>query len=112
VNQLQLPLTATEARDQAIQQVHDHAPPDWFRDALDAVLHTCRCKDFFTTDDVTPFVPPPPEPRAWGAVMREAAKYGLCATTKVYQNSNSAVCHARPKRVWRSLLRSLTPEEP
>jgi hypothetical protein len=64
----------------------------------------------FTTDDVMikSIVLDGPrddfEPRVLGAVMRRAAKDGVVKATAAYQASSFRSCHARPKRVWQSLI--------
>jgi hypothetical protein len=45
----------------------------------------------------------PHEPRALGALMREAARNGLIEATDRVRPSERPQCHMNPKRVWRSL---------
>jgi len=59
----------------------------------------------FTTDDVEPLcMLTPNEPRAWGAAMMRAARDGIIERTGRTRQSNSRVCHARDKRVWKSKI--------
>lgn len=44
------------------------------------------------------------EPRALGALMREAARAGDIEATDAWALSERVACHRRPLRVWRSLL--------
>jgi len=45
------------------------------------------------------------ERRVLGAVMIKAARAKIVEATDRYQRSAFPSCHARPKRVWRSLVR-------
>lgn len=102
-------IAAQEAREQAIRQVGVNADSEW----MDTALHTIWClalvRDTFTTDDVWdalhPHEPNTHEPRAMGAAMRRAAKEGWVKATSGYQPSARPSCHARPVRVWGSLIR-------
>lgn len=92
------------AADLAIVRVAQHAPDGWLAAAVDVVADICRRRSKFTTDDIWDRVGEPPEPRAMGAVMRQAQRDGLCETTGSYEPSRRVECHGRPVRVWRSLL--------
>ena len=99
--------TATQARDEAITRVQWNADPEWFRHALIVVYSLAMAKQTFTTDDVWAALGSEitiAEPRAMGAVMRMAARDGICITTRHYTNSTRRMCHARPLRVWQSLV--------
>lgn len=41
-----------------------------------------------------------PDSRAWGAVMRRAAKEGVVRATNRFANTNRRSSHGRPERVW------------
>jgi len=91
--------------DQAVQQVGDNAEPAWFQSALDTVKILAERKEPFTTDDVwdllkTRQTTETHEPRAMGAVMRQAKSIGLVAPTSEYRLSRRIECHQRPIRVW------------
>lgn len=96
--------TATEARDKALKQVGDNANEDWLKTAYEALIQLAFEKDRITSDDLWERVGKPREPRALGVVMKRAAKVKIIVPTDVYTNSHRAACHARPVRVWESLL--------
>lgn len=96
---------AEAARDAALQQVAEHTPSLWLHQAVGAVQLLAGERQYFTTDDVWDLLDSaPPEPRALGAVMREQARAGLIVATDRTQKSRRVECHARPVRVWRSLV--------
>ena len=101
----QMTLWVTE---EAIQRAGEHAHPEWLAEARDAVYIVALRKPQFTTDDVWDAMAEVKvtthEPRAIGAVMRSAAKEGICAPTLTYLNSRRRACHLRPLRVWKSLI--------
>lgn len=96
-------------RDEAILRVDANAPSSWKRAALQAVRMICEKRDEFTTDEVwfileVNGVDGPHEPRAMGPIMMQAERRRWCAKTDDWRNSVRADCHARPLKVWRSLL--------
>jgi hypothetical protein len=93
-----------EARDEAIAQVGKNAPADWFERALEAIARIAALNFYLTTDDVWDKVDSPPEPRAMGAVMEKARRRGLIKPTDRTQKSRRRECHARPLRVWTSMI--------
>ena len=98
---------AEVARERAIEQVECNAQLTWLDAAYAAVRSVSAEHETFTTDDVWKEMPADirehAEPRAMGAVMRSAAKDGLCAATESWEASSRVACHRRPLRVWRSL---------
>jgi hypothetical protein len=103
---------AEAARDEAINRVEANADHVWLTGATEAVRMLARTRDEFTTDDVwnrldNAGYQPPHEPRAMGAVMRQAARDGLVVKTDRVRNSVRVECHARPVAVWASLTRSV-----
>lgn len=93
--------TGEELRDRALARVRDAAPPEWVESAWCAIRLLCGCKSFFTTDEVWSICgTKPPEPRALGAVMREAATKGMIRKTDRVQPSVRPECHRRPVAVW------------
>lgn len=73
---------------------------------LDAWWKTCREETEFTSDDVWARLPAQPKDgRAMGAVARVALNSGWCIATGAYQQTGRARAHARPIRVYRSLVR-------
>lgn len=101
--------TALRAADDAVARVDANADPAWMATALDTIKRIAALQDRFTTDDVWLALDPHDEathePRAMGAVMRRAAKMGWVAPTRDYRPSSRPACHARPVRVWGSLIR-------
>ena len=101
-------VAAMESRDDALRQVTDHADPEWFYHALHVIWCLAIARDDFTTDDVWAEIGhahSTHEPRALGAVMKRAASLGYVEATDRYRPSARAACHARPVRVWASLIR-------
>lgn len=95
------------ARDRSIQQVDEHAEPEWKALAYEAVRQTASDLPFgFTTDDVWLRIPedaePPHEPRAMGAIMRQAHRDGWIVPTRDHRPTARIVAHRNPKRVWRA----------
>lgn len=91
------------ARDEGMDRAAKSAGMEWIAKALDAVALIASRKALFTTDDLWPYIAPPPEPRAMGAVMARAAKLGWAEVTNQVERSNRKTCHRRPLAVWRSL---------
>jgi len=98
---------AARARDQAIDQVEAGASEEWKRAATEAVIFVCQMRLEFTTDAIWALldkrrITPPREPRAMGAIMRQAVRDGVCMTTDRTSKSVRVDCHRRPLQVWRS----------
>lgn len=90
---------------QSIDKVEDHADDEWKALARQAVLTVAKQRHEFCTDDIwRELGVKPAEPRAMGAVMRHAARSGLCEKTNRVTDSAIPSCHRRPVAVWRSLL--------
>lgn len=72
------------------------------------MAHLARNYPEFTADDVWKLLEPSEasthEPRAMGAVMQAAARDHLIEATDRTTQSSLARRHARPVRVWRSLV--------
>lgn len=99
---------AITARDEAITRVGQHADPDWVEQTLDVIYCLAVARSEITTDDIWETVgevAATHEPRALGAVMRQAARLGYVRASDRYVPSARAACHARPVRVWESLIR-------
>lgn len=98
-------------RDKGIAQAEQHAEaeaPGWKAQAAAFftayLLYTLE----FQTEDVRAEaekhgVPPPPDARAWGGIIREAAKHSMI-TKEGYRESKFAIAHRNPRAVWRSNL--------
>ncbi len=99
---------AMAARDEAVTRVAEHADPDWVEQTLDVIYMLAVSQAELTTDDIWQTVgevAATHEPRALGAVMRQAARLGYVRPTDRYTPSARPACHARPVRVWESLIR-------
>ncbi len=99
-------IAATEAKNQAIATVTNNADQTWLTSCYSVIVQIATTTDTFTTDDIwqaleNAALPTPHEPRAIGAVLRQAAADGLICPTDTYQPSARVACHARPIRVWR-----------
>jgi hypothetical protein len=100
---------ALEAQREAIERVDKNADPQWKIDMLEAVKSVAARLVKFTSDDVWEELANKSdsethEPRALGAIMKKAASLGIVVGTSEYQPSKRVACHARPVRVWTSLV--------
>jgi hypothetical protein len=100
--------TGIEARDKAINAAERGAPITWVTPAEIAIAYLAKTREHFTTDDVWEHLHQrghefPHEPRAMGALMRNAARAGLITATDRVTPSQRPECHRRPIRIWRSL---------
>lgn len=98
-------IAATEAKDEAITRVGHNADPQWVTACYNTIVQIAFNKQRFTTDDVWDAldrakVATPHEPKAIGAVLRQAAKDGLIYATDDHKPSARVACHARPLRIW------------
>jgi hypothetical protein len=95
---------ARRARDEALEQVEEHAEPDWKTLALDAVRRTCEARATFIADDVWTVggLTSTREDRALGPVFLKAARNGWCVKTDRVRPSVRS--HLSGKPVWLSLL--------
>lgn len=98
------PAAAKAARDSAIDQVAQGASAEWMAAAIQAVRDVAHKRETFTTDALWALIPQPREPRALGPAMQQARRYQLCEPTDMTRCSGRTACHARPLRVWRSLI--------
>lgn len=104
--------TATQERDAAIQTAEGGAGVRFMHAARLAIEQAARAHRELTTDDVEPLCNlTPSEPRVWGAAMMQAARDGLIERTDRTRQSQSRVCHARAKRVWRSRIYQSAPPQ-
>ena len=100
----QLDLLAEHTRDIAIARVDGAADPMWRAAAERVIRDLARSGSDFTTDDVWARLDltgiTTREPRALGAVLKDAGKRGYVRATDRFRNSTRVECHARPVRVW------------
>ena len=100
--------TGEELRDEAMEEVEEHAGEDWNELAYEVVLLVATRMELFKADDIHNWarfvdLPKPHEPRAWGPVMSRAIKAGVCVPTGVWVKTNRSSRHAAPTRQYRSL---------
>lgn len=102
---------ANDAKLAGMKQAKDNANETWFDLMLRLVDLTCREQLLFTSDDVEEryAAMPAPKPethdgRAFGAVMRQAARNGWCEKTNTVRDSTRASLHKSPRAIWRSKL--------
>lgn len=93
--------TATQARDEAIEQVKRSTPAEWAKDARTCLVAILMTQRTATTDDVWQVIGQPPEPRALGGVIKDMVDNRTIEPTGEYVASIRPKCHARPVRVWR-----------
>ena len=90
--------------EEAIQQAEAHADKAWLDAARRTVARLAELGIPFTTDAVWEQLDAldvhTHEPRALGAVMRQAARDGLLTNSGRYVKSTRADCHSRPVPVW------------
>lgn len=93
---------------QALELVESAMDREWGEAAYARVKYLCQTRVEFTTDEIWSHLDTldckTGESRALGAVMRNAAKDGLCVSTGRFVKSNRPECHSRPICVWRSLV--------
>lgn len=95
--------TAAEAETRK-RRVTERPLDSWQSLALAVVEEYAKTHEYFLAEDVREYgqhlLPEPPEPRAWGAVLKAAVRRGIImadGTAKARTSNNS------PKTRWRSL---------
>jgi hypothetical protein len=93
-----------EARDDAIDRVEKNN--ELAAEALLAVAaDVARERAYFTSDDVWAAADiSAREPRVMGAVMRRVLRDGLAEPLQETRQGHRGINHARPQRLWRSLV--------
>lgn len=104
---MQLDLLAAQvAKVEAIERVERNADEQWKRYTLGVIQGLAMMGGEFTTDDVWQQLEGAPvqthEPRAMGAVIKQAAAAGFIKATDGWATSQRPECHGRPIKVWRS----------
>ena len=97
-----------QLRDDGIARALAHADdvtPTWATVAAGYLALFARRKTEFMAEDVRAHAEShgfavPPDCRAWGKVVREAARAGLIVRTG-YAPNKDPKCHCSPKSVWR-----------
>ncbi len=102
---------AEAAKKLAMEQVEANAVPEWSILMLELVERVARTMPKFTADDVFdlydqyPGAPTTHDARAFGPVMRRAAKKKYCRQADCRPvNSRRKTLHASPITVWESIL--------
>ena len=101
--------TGEKLRDEAMEDVEEHAGEDWNELAYEVVWSVAATTDLFMADDIhdrawDADLPEPREPRAWGPVMLRAIHAGICEPTGIWVKTNRSSRHAAPTRQYRSLM--------
>jgi oligoendopeptidase F len=99
--------TATQLRDQALEQVEDNANKAWTDLVSKIIADLANQMIQFTSDDVWNELKNYPDvqthqPAAMGAMFKKASKLGHIKPTDSFIASKRSVSHARPIRVWTS----------
>ena len=98
-----------ESKDEAINRVEANANAEW---RVAAYKACCLCAQQWielSTDDVWELMESlfpdcrTHEPRAMGAIMRQAARAGKIEASGEYFKSRRPQCHGRPVAIWDSL---------
>ena len=102
-------VNACKARDAGMAQALDHADavdPSWSMEAAKLLQRFIRRSgvDFFTTEQARSWaydrgLMPPPDDRAWGALLRSAANLGMIRK-RGYTQSEQTQAHMRPVTRW------------
>lgn len=95
---------AEAEKERAIAQALAGTDVPWRERVLCHIETLAHLRPTVTTDEVWAMVGDwtVKEPRALGALMREAARRGWIVATDSYRPSERIECHRRPVRVWRS----------
>ncbi len=88
----------------------DRKHPDWGDDAyrmLVAFARTRAVGGTFISEEVQAYayalgLPKPPEPRAWGSIIRRAAIARVIVSNKTYRTGENPTNHHRPQAEWRA----------
>jgi hypothetical protein len=101
--------TAKELRDAGLQQVEENANKDWTELVIEIIETLAKTSGQIDSDKVWAELARFPEiethqPSAMGAMFKRASSYGWIAPTDRFVNSKRPSSHARPIRVWNSLI--------
>jgi hypothetical protein len=108
-------ITARELRDEGMKRAVDHAEretPGWQDQAIGHVRVFAGLEHEFMCEEARRFaesrgIAPPPDKRAWGAVMMKCAKLGLIEKVGLGYAKDPKV-HMNPASIWRSKARAVT----
>lgn len=105
-NDLFTPLTGTEIGHAKAKQAAAHAGETWQQKAYDAFVAFAKTRSAFKTEDVrsaNPDIPPPPDPRAWGAISLMAKRNDIVVGGKPVKAENPRV-HGMYVTLWTSKI--------
>ena len=92
----------------ALVAVREAADEKWYAAALERIRHLCLTRASWSADDIWEGLDgldlSTREPRALGAVLRDACSKGWCVPSGSYQKTSRPEAHRRPVAIWRSLL--------
>lgn len=100
------PLTGTEIGHAKAKQAAAHAGETWQQKAYDAFVAFAKTRSSFKTEDVrsaNPDIPPPPDPRAWGAISLMAKRNDIVVGGKPVKAENPRV-HGMYVTLWTSKI--------
>lgn len=101
---------AQVAKEIGMQAANANAAERWCDLMLLLVQFTCQEQLVFTSDDIFDrydAIDSPPtthDNRAFGSIMRVAARKGWCEKTDTVRESKRKSLHASPRAVWRSQI--------
>lgn len=96
---------ASVARDHAIERAEVGAGEVWLAAAVAAVMRVALTHSVLTSDDCrNELADDSREPRAWGGVMKRAAKLGIIARTERFVTTHRVASHKRPMQLWESCV--------
>lgn len=96
----QLAERGAAAAARSAERVH----PGWGELAYETLVAFARSRDRFMVEDLRAHateagLPPPPDSRAWGLVVRRAMRAGIIRRIG-YEPGRNPACHGRPTAVW------------
>lgn len=106
---------AEKAKREGIELVYQHANSVWKKAAAEQLLHVCKSKRRFTSEDV--LIPleergiTTGDNRAIAAILESARRMGLITSLDVFVRSRRKSRHGAPIMMWESKMQ-LTEVEP
>jgi hypothetical protein len=101
--------TGDELRDEGIERAIRNAGEDWKAAALAVLWTTAKRLRFLFSDDYwntadAMQLPPPPDGRAWGAVLREGRRRGWIVHTGEWTKTKRPHCHSGDCKIYLSKI--------
>lgn len=101
--------TAKELRDSGIKQVEENANEEWTQLVIEIIETLAKTSSQIDSDKVWTELAKFPQvqthqPSAMGAMFKRASSLGWIAPTDRFVSSKRPSSHARPIRVWNSLI--------